>query len=145
MDAAAVDKQMEFLQGGKTLAGLAGQRYRLEDAECKKILLQEPGVQKRKNFRNFENAVLADGVAAYFEQLGKGCDVLFAMLDEAGKAAHEQREAETTPENAKMSEMAQNDKRPGKRIAGSLQNKHAPSAGSAQGRTATRSQKRQIY
>ena len=57
------------------------QRYRIDDDECRQILMQEPG--EKNDLLNFENKVLSKVV--YFEQLFDACDVQF--IDNAAKAA----------------------------------------------------------
>ena len=100
----AVEKQQDFLKDNRTIAQLAGRHYQLEDSECRDILMQKPGKQKRQNFLKFENRVFSQGIAAYFEQLSTACEVLFAFIDEAVKAAHKKYAAEI-PEKKKMAEM----------------------------------------
>ena len=101
INTAEVEKQQGFLKGNKTLSQLASRRYRFEDSQCKSILLQEPGDSKRQDFREFENDVFSRGIAAFFEQISTACEVLFAFIDEAVKAAHKEYAAEM-PDSAEM-------------------------------------------
>ena len=70
--------------------------------------------RKRQNFRKFENKVFSQGVAEYFEQISTACEVLFAFIDEAVKAAHKNYTVEM-PDSAEIisgliDELVENDK-----------------------------------
>lgn len=86
-DSVAPEKQLDFLKGNKILTKMASRHYRLDNDECRQILMQEAGKDKKRNFRKFEKDVLAKGVDAYFEQISDACDVVFVFIDEAAKAA----------------------------------------------------------
>ena len=60
-------------------------QYHIGNTKCREVLEQEPGTNKRENFRKFENGVLSQSVDKYFEQLFAAFDAIFAFIDNSVK------------------------------------------------------------
>ena len=59
--------------------------YQIDNAKCMEVLKLPSGKKKKKDFRKFENEVLAEGVDMYFERLSEVCETVFASIDDALK------------------------------------------------------------
>ena len=75
-----IGKQTESLESDKTLMRQAEKCYRIDNAKCMEVLKLPSGKKKKKDFRKFENEVLAEGVEMYFERLSEVCETVFASI-----------------------------------------------------------------
>ena len=81
----SIHNQLELLRYYPRQMQLKTHQYHIGNTKCREVLEQEPGRNKRENFRKFENGVLSQSVDKYFEQLFAAFDAIFSFIDNSVK------------------------------------------------------------